>query len=58
MENRVNTVMADEVYSILEVFDAAILANLQCGYIDNDVIQFLTEEGYYESLVWSNVNMF
>jgi hypothetical protein len=57
MENRVNTVMADEVYSILEVFDAAILANLQCD-IDNDVIQFLTEEGYYESLVWSNVNMF
>ncbi|CAB3984129.1 Hypothetical predicted protein [Paramuricea clavata] len=31
MENIINTVMADEVYSILEVFDTATLANLQCG---------------------------
>ena len=49
LENRVNTVMADEVYSILEVFDAAILVNLQCGYVENDVIKFVTEEGRYES---------
>jgi hypothetical protein len=41
--------MADEVYSILEVFDAAILVNLQCGYVENDVIKFVTEEGRYES---------
>ena len=50
LEKRVNTVMSDEVYSILEVFDAASLVNLQCGSLGDEGVQFLVDAGEYESL--------
>ena len=49
LDARVNAVVTDGAFSILEVFDAAKLVSLQCGSISGEDIKLLLPEGEYES---------
>lgn len=48
LENRIMSVVNDDVVSHLEVFDASSLVSLQCGSAINDHVQFTLEEGVLE----------
>lgn len=49
LDNRVNAVVADGAFSVLEVFDAASLVNLHCGSICDEGVKLLSSEGEYDT---------